>query len=253
MCEHCHEHNPPEQTIISTDGTTRTRVKLVRQIMSSNNALAQQNQAALEATGVLGINVMASPGAGKTSLILHTIEALHDEMQLGVVEGDTAPVTLDADKIIAAGMPAVQVNTGGQCHLDAVMLAAALPQLPLEDLDLLIVENVGNLICPAAFTLGTHLNVVVASVPEGDDKPYKYPNIYRGIDALILNKTDLLPYIDFDLDTFRQGIEILNPGVAFFPLSCTTGDGLPEWISWLKAEVSAKASENQKAHTQKGV
>ncbi|MFW6098057.1 MAG: hydrogenase nickel incorporation protein HypB [Chloroflexota bacterium] len=214
---------------------------MVQQIMSSNNALAEQNRATLEAAGVLGINVMASPGAGKTSLILRTIEKLHHDLHLGVVEGDTAPVTLDADKIITAGMPAVQVNTGGQCHLDAVMLATALPQLPLEDLDLLIVENVGNLICPAAFTLGAHLNVVVASVPEGDDKPYKYPNIYRGIDALILNKADLLPYVDFDIDYFRKGIEILNPGVAFLTLSCKTGDGLADWTNWLQGQVRRHA------------
>lgn len=247
MCEHCqehniHGHNAHEQPIISKDGSARTTVSVVEQIMSSNNALAEQNRAALEAAGVLGINVMASPGAGKTSLILRTIEELHDEIRLGVVEGDTAPVTLDADKIITAGMPAVQVNTGGQCHLDAVMLSTALPQLPLEELDLLIVENVGNLICPAAFALGTHLNVVVASVPEGDDKPYKYPNIYRGIDVLILNKVDLLPYVDFDIDYFRDGIEVLNPGVAFFTLSCKTGEGIADWATWLQVQTTrAKA------------
>lgn len=238
MCEHCHEHNGHEQTIIRNDGRTRTRVPVVEQIMSSNNALAAQNQTALEAAGVLGINVMASPGAGKTSLILGTIEELGGEVRLGVVEGDTAPVTLDADKILTAGMPAVQVNTGGQCHLDAVMLATALPQLALEELDLLIVENVGNLICPASFTLGTHLNVVVASVPEGDDKPYKYPNIYRGIDALILNKVDLLPYVDFDVDYFRRGIKALNPDAAFFSLSCKTGEGVTDWTAWLQAQIA---------------
>ncbi|MCP4428463.1 MAG: hydrogenase nickel incorporation protein HypB, partial [Chloroflexi bacterium] len=142
------------------------------------------------------------------------------------------------DKITAAGMPAVQINTGGQCHVDAVMIGNALPQLPLADIDLLIVENVGNLICPASFTLGTHFNVVIASVPEGDDKPYKYPNIYRGIDALILNKTDLLPYIDFDMDYFRRGIEILNPDANFFPMSCKTGEGIPEWAGWLRERVA---------------
>jgi hydrogenase nickel incorporation protein HypB len=133
-------------------------------------------------------------------------------------------------------MPAVQVNTGGDCHLDAVMIGSALPQLPLEDLDLLIVENVGNLVCPAAFALGTHSNVLIASIPEGDDKPYKYPNIYRGIDVLILNKTDLLPYINFNLDYFRQGVEMLNPGVSIFPLSCKTGEGFEPWIEWLKTK-----------------
>ena len=201
--------------------------------MSANDSLAAQNRQLLDEAGVLGINIMASPGAGKTSVILRTIEALKEKIQLGVVEGDTAAVTIDADKVITAGMPAVQINTGGQCHLDAVMLAKALPALPLQDLDLLIVENVGNLICPASFNLGTHLNVVIASVPEGDDKPYKYPNIYRGIDALILNKIDLLPYIDFKQDYFRQGIEVLNPDVTFFPMSCTTGEGVAEWAEWL--------------------
>ena len=210
-----------------------TTVPVVQEIMSANDSLAAQNRQVLEEAGVLGVNIMASPGAGKTSVILKTIEALKETLQLGVVEGDTAAVTIDADKVITAGMPAVQINTGGQCHLDAVMLAKALPALPLSEIELLIVENVGNLICPASFSLGTHFNVVIASVPEGDDKPYKYPNIYRGIDALILNKTDLLPYIDFDQDYFRQGIEALNPGVAFFPMSCTTGEGVREWIDWL--------------------
>ncbi len=213
--------------------TTKT-VPVVQEIMSANDSLAAQNRELLDAAGVFGVNIMASPGAGKTSVILQTIKALKNNVQLGVVEGDTAAVTIDADKVITAGMPAVQINTGGQCHLDAVMLAKALPALPLQALDLLIVENVGNLICPASFTLGTHANVVIASVPEGDDKPYKYPNIYRGIDALILNKIDLLPYIDFDEAYFRQGIEVLNPGVTFFPISCTTGEGVAAWTEWLQ-------------------
>ena len=215
-----------------------TSVTVVEQIMSANDSLAAQNKAQLETNGVLGMNVMASPGAGKTSVILRTIEAVAASLKLGVIEGDTAAVTIDADKVMAAGMPAVQINTGGQCHVDAVMIGNALPQLPLAEIDLLIVENVGNLICPAAFTLGTHFNIVIASVPEGDDKPYKYPNIYRGIDALILNKTDLLPYIDFDLDYFRRGIEILNPNAYFFPMSCKTGEGIPEWAVWLRRRVS---------------
>ena len=214
-----------------------TTVPVVEHIMSANDNLAAQNREKLEAAGVLGINVMASPGAGKTSTILRTIGALKDSYRLGVVEGDTAAVTIDADKIVAAGMPAIQVNTGGSCHLDAVMLGNALPQMPLNEIDLLIVENVGNLICPASFNLGTHFNIVIASVPEGDDKPYKYPNIYRGIDALILNKMDLMPYIDFKMDYFRRGIEILNPDAAFFPLSCTTGEGFADWIEWLTKRV----------------
>lgn len=214
-----------------------TNVPIVREIMSANDRLAAQNREKLEAARVVGMNIMASPGAGKTSTILRTIEALKADHQLGVVEGDTANVTIDADKVIAAGMPAVQINTGGDCHLDAVMLSGALAQMPLGEIELLIVENVGNLICPASFTLGTHFNVVIASVPEGADKPYKYPNIYRGIDALILNKIDLLPYVDFDMDYFRRGIEMLNPGVAFFPISCKTGEGVAEWIDWLKGRI----------------
>ncbi len=216
-----------------------TTVPVVEEILSANDSLAAQNRTTLDEAGVLGMNIMASPGAGKTSVILQTIAALQDDLQLGVVEGDTAAVTIDADKVMAAGMPAVQINTGGQCHVDAVMLGRALPALPLQAIDLLIVENVGNLICPASFTLGTHFNVVVASVPEGDDKPYKYPNIYRGIDALIINKIDLLPYIDFDLQYFKRGIKILNPDVTFFPLSCTTGEGVSTWTDWLLARVQA--------------
>lgn len=214
----------------------KRRVPIIENIMSANEDLASKNRAVLDEQRVLGINVMASPGAGKTSTILRTIENLHDKMTIGVIEGDTAAVTIDADKVTELGMPAVQINTGGQCHLDAPMVASGLAQLPLEDIDLLIVENVGNLVCPSAFTLGTHLNVVIASVPEGDDKPYKYPGIYRGMDALILNKMDLLPYIDFDLDYFRRGIEVLNPGVAFFPISCKTGEGVAAWVEWLASK-----------------
>ncbi len=214
-------------------------VHVVEEIMSANEDLAAQNQSELNTARVLGMNIMASPGSGKTSVILRTIEALKDELRLGVVEGDTAPVSIDADKIILAGMPAVQINTGGNCHLDANMLRQALPEMALGEIDLLIVENVGNLICPASFALGTHFNVVIASVPEGDDKPYKYPNIYRGIDALILNKIDLLPYIDFDVDYFKRGVQMLNPDVIFFDVSCKTGEGVDVWADWLKARVQA--------------
>jgi hydrogenase nickel incorporation protein HypB len=214
-----------------------TTVTVVEEIMGANDRLALNNQALLDKDHILGINVMASPGSGKTSFILRTIEALLSNTTVGVIEGDTAAVTIDADKIVKAGMPAVQINTGGSCHLDAAMIAKALPQLPLNMLDLLIVENVGNLICPAAFELGTHFNIVIASIPEGDDKPYKYPNIYRGIDALILNKVDLLPYIDFDIEYFKKGIKLLNPDAFFFPVSCKTGEGIPRWIDWLRTRI----------------
>jgi hydrogenase nickel incorporation protein HypB len=216
------------------------RVPVIEKIFSANDQIAQQNQARLEEAGIFSINLMASPGAGKTSLILATIKALAPYLKIGVIEGDTAPVTIDADKVTAAGMPAVQVNTGGDCHLDAVMIAGALPQLPLDQIDLLIVENVGNLVCPAAFKLGTHANVLVASIPEGDDKPYKYPNIYRGLDVLIVNKVDLSPYVRFNMDYFRQGVEMLNPGLKTFPLSCQSGEGVQPWLDWLREKTHQK-------------
>ncbi len=216
---------------------TTTRVAIVEKILSANDRLAAENRAILDQYGVLGLNIMAAPGAGKTSTILRTILAVSSQLTLGVVEGDTAAVTIDADKVIAAGMPAVQINTGGECHLDAVMLSGALNQLPLDRIDLLIVENVGNLICPAAFSLGTHVNVLISSVAEGDDKPYKYPGIYRGIDALIINKIDLLPYVEYDLAYFKRGVEILNPGVLTFPISCRTGEGVDKWAEWLLKKV----------------
>ena len=216
-----------------------TRVPVVERILSANDRLADQNHARLDEAGVFGLNLMASPGAGKTSVILRTIETLTARyVRLGVIEGDTAPVTIDADKVSAAGMPAVQINTGGDCHLDAVMISQALSQLPLDQIDLLIVENVGNLICPASFALGTHANVLIASVPEGDDKPYKYPGIYRGLDALIINKIDLLPYVEFDLAYFRRGVELLNPGVVTFSLSCRTGEGIEQWANWLVGRIA---------------
>jgi len=211
------------------------RVAVVEKILTANDQVALHNRTLLDEHSILSINIMASPGAGKTSFILETIKFLALDLRIGVVEGDTAPVTIDADKIIAAGMPAVQINTGGDCHLDAMMLQAGLKQLPLDQIDILIVENVGNLVCPAAFNLGTHLNLLIASVPEGDDKPYKYPAIYRGLEVLIINKTDLLPYIRFNMDFFRQGVEMLNPGVATFPVSCVTGEGLPAWTNWLRS------------------
>jgi hydrogenase nickel incorporation protein HypB len=214
------------------------RVPVVEKILSANDQVASLNRSRLDAVKVFSVNLMASPGAGKTSVILQTIQALSKDVRIGVIEGDTAPVTIDSDKVIAAGMPAVQINTGGDCHLDAVMLKEGIDQLPLDQIDLMIVENVGNLVCPAAFTLGTHANVLVASIPEGDDKPYKYPNIYRGLNVLIINKTDLLPYVRFNMEYFRQGVELLNPGLVTFPVSCQTGEGVQAWAGWLREQVN---------------
>ena len=209
------------------------RISIVENILSANDRLAEENRARINAAGVFSINLMASPGAGKTSLIEQTLPLLKDKLRIAVVDGDIA-TSLDADRAAAAGAQAsIQVNTGGECHLDAVMLHGALNQLDLTQFDLLMVENVGNLVCPAEFRLGTHKSVLIASVPEGADKPYKYPGMYRGVDALIINKIDLLPYVNFDMDFFRRGVEALNPGVITFPLSCRTGEGMDAWINWL--------------------
>lgn len=212
-------------------------VPVVEKILSANDQIASVNHQLLAQSKIFSLNLMASPGAGKTSFILQTIQALQGRMRIGVIEGDTAPVTIDADKVIAAGMPAVQINTGGDCHLDAVMVQSGLRQLPLDEIDLLIIENVGNLVCPASFNLGTHANILVASIPEGDDKPYKYPAIYRGLDVLIINKIDLLPYVPFKMDYFRQGVEMLNPGVSTFAVSCATGEGISAWTGWIADRV----------------
>lgn len=201
--------------------------------------VASENRARLDGAGVFSLNLMASPGAGKTSLVERTVGALASELRVAVVDGDIA-TSLDAERAAAAGAEAVQINTGGQCHLDARMLRLGLDQLDLSNVDLLIVENVGNLICPAAFSLGTHANVLVASVPEGDDKPYKYPSSYRGLEALVVNKIDLLPYVPFRMDHFLRGVQILNPGLATFPLSCRTGEGLDIWLAWLRRSVKAR-------------
>src|SRR5512147_435353 len=209
------------------------RIPVVENILSANDRLAEENRARLDAAGIFSINLMASPGAGKTSLIEQTLPRLKDKLRVAAIDGDIA-TSIDSDRAAAAGaLAAIQINTGGDCHLDAVMLHGALEKLDLTQFDLLIVENVGNLVCPANFKLGTHKTVLVASIPEGDDKPYKYPGTYRGVDALVINKIDLLPYVPFKMDYFQRGVQVLNPGVVTFPLSCTTGQGLDEWVDWL--------------------
>jgi hydrogenase nickel incorporation protein HypB len=217
-----------------------TRIPVVENILSANDRIADRNRQMLDELGVYAINIMASPGAGKTSFILKMLEALKGRLKFGVIEGDLA-TSIDAEKAMAAGLPAVQINTGGECHLDAVMLADALPALPLKDLNLVVVENVGNLVCPANFQIGTHLNVLIASIPEGDDKPYKYPSMYRGMQVLIINKIDLLPYVPFDMDYFKRGVEVLNPGVAIFPISCKTGENMDAWVHWLLKKVNRES------------
>lgn len=217
------------------------KVSIVEQVHSVNDQLAAENQLRLQQAGLFSINLMASPGAGKTSVIERTLAGLDPAITVAAIDGDVA-TSIDADRAAAAGATAVQINTGGQCHIDAAMLRSALDNLELPGFDLLLVENVGNLICPASFKLGTDKNVLIASIPEGDDKPYKYPAMYQDVDALIINKIDLLPYIDFDMDYFKKGVEMLNPGLISFPISCKTGEGIPAWIEWLTGQIQAGKS-----------
>jgi hydrogenase nickel incorporation protein HypB len=209
------------------------RIPVVEKILSANDRMAEENRARIESAGVFSINLMASPGAGKTSLIEKTLPRLKGKLRVAVIDGDIA-TSIDSERAAMAGaQAAIQINTGGDCHLDAIMLRSALDQLDLAQFDLLIVENVGNLVCPASFNLGTQRSILVASIPEGDDKPYKYPGMYRGVDALVINKIDLLPYVPFRMDYFERGVQILNPGVLTFPLSCRTEEGLDVWVEWL--------------------
>lgn len=214
------------------------KVTLMKELLKANDQVAFENRAFLDSRKIFSLNIMASPGAGKTSFILATAERLPKDIKVGVIEGDVAS-NLDAQAIASRGIPAIQVNTGGGCHLDAPMIRSALSQLSLEQIDLLFVENVGNLVCPAYFPLGTHLNVVIASLPEGQDKPYKYPDIFAIADAVILNKVDLLPFLDFDLEYFKRGIYMVNYEVPIFPLSCKTGEGFERWITWLLLKVKS--------------
>lgn len=211
------------------------KIELVQNILEANESIAAQNKRLLDEHGVFAINIMASPGAGKTSLILQTIAGLKDKSRIGVIEGDVAS-TLDAEKVKNEAVGVVQISTRNMpesCSLNASMLDAALKKLPLEDIDLLLIENVGNLICPSEFVLGEHKRVVVSSLPEGDDKPIKYPMIFADADAVVINKADLLPYVDFDIAVFRRAIEGLNPKVKLFELSCKTGAGIESWCSWV--------------------
>lgn len=217
--------------------SNKKNVPVVEKVLNANDQLAQENQAKLDQAGIFAINLMASPGAGKTSLLELTLNNLSGRYGLAAVDGDLAS-SIDADRLAETGAAAIQINTGGQCHLDAMMLRNAMAQIDLEACDLLVVENVGNLVCPSGFALGTHKNVLIASVPEGDDKPYKYPRMYQGVDALVINKTDLMPYIDFDMAYFQKGVEMLSPGLVTFPLSCKTGVGVQAWLDWLTAQIN---------------
>ena len=209
------------------------KIPVVQDILSANESQADDNRRVFDAARVYAVNLMGSPGAGKTSLILATVARLPRTTRPGVIEGDLAS-TIDAETIASHGLPVVQINTGGNCHLDAPQIRSALPHLPLADLDLVFIENVGNLVCTANFALGAHLAAVVASVPEGHDKPYKYPGIYATADVVVLNKADLTAVFEFDVEYFRRGVHMLNPTCPVFVVSSRSGEGMDKWVAWLE-------------------
>lgn len=217
--------------------TVERQISVLTPILDANERLAAQNRRALDLAGIMGLNLMGSPGAGKTSVLEVSFERLPADIGVAVIEGDIAS-QLDADRVAAHGVQAAQINTEGGCHLDASMIQEAVTELDLSAVDLLLVENVGNLVCPAGFALGTHHSVLVASVPEGDDKPYKYPGMFQSVEVVLLNKIDLLPYVGFDMDRFTSGITRVNPSAEIIPLSCETGEGFESWISWLVERLS---------------
>ena len=217
---------------------TVVQIDLSKPILDRNEQLAAENRKRFDAAGVFVLDLMASPGAGKTSTILATIAALRDRYRIAVIEGDIAS-KVDAEKVKEHGIPAVQINTGGACHLESDMIRRATDALPLDELDLIIVENVGNLVCPTDFYLGEHAKVMILSVPEGHDKPYKYPGIFQVSEAIILNKYDTLSVFDFDEAEFRSVVTQLNPAAPVFPMSATKGEGVEAWTEWLTAKVEA--------------
>jgi len=221
-------------------------IDVSKPILARNDSLAAENRRTFSDAGVFVVDLMASPGAGKTSTILATIDALRERYRIAVIEGDIAS-KVDAEKVKAHGIPAVQINTGGACHLESDMIQRAAAALPMEELDLIIVENVGNLVCPTEFDLGENAKVMILSVPEGHDKPYKYPAIFSKAEAIILNKYDTLPVFDFDEGEFREVVGKLNGKAPIFPISATKGDGVKAWTDWLAAridEAKAKASSS---------
>ncbi len=214
-------------------------IEIYEGVFDANEQLARENQETFKKSGIYVVNLMASPGAGKTSLVMHTVSNLKDRMAIGVIEGDIAS-KVDAMKLKDLEIPVVQINTGGACHLDANMIKQALPHFDLNSLDLLIVENVGNLVCPAEFRLGENLKVMILSVAEGDDKPLKYPLMFSETDVLLINKIDLLEFCDFDLERARDTVKRMNDRIAIFEISCRTGEGLKAWFDYLYDKVSKK-------------
>ncbi|MFO7997047.1 MAG: hydrogenase nickel incorporation protein HypB [Dehalococcoidia bacterium] len=220
------------------------RIEVMQNILEANDTIADRNQQLLGKHKVVAINIMSAPGAGKTSLILQTLRKLKGRLNMAVIEGDVAS-TVDAEKVQSEAEAVVQINTRNMpesCSLMAAMIELALKDLPLDKIDLILIENVGNLICPSEFALGEHKRVVISSLPEGDDKTTKYPLIFIDADAVLINKMDLLPHVDFDIPAFRRSIEGLNPTAEVFQLSCKTGEGIERWCSWVLEQVATDAT-----------
>jgi hydrogenase nickel incorporation protein HypB len=213
------------------------KVKVVTRILEANDRIAEENRRRFREAGVYVLNLMGAPGAGKTTLLERTIRALKDSLKIGVIEGDIAG-TDDAERISNTGVPVVQINTGGACHLDANMINEVLDDVPLKDLDVLIIENVGNLVCPAEFKVGEAVKVMLLSVTEGHDKPLKYPLMFRESSVMILNKIDLLSHLDVDIEKIKRDALSLNPSMKIFEVSGKTGEGIRPWTEWLKGQRS---------------
>ncbi len=242
---HGHGHGQShDDKDLSAYETGTERVQVLERIFDENDRAAAGNRAALDASGVRCINLMSSPGAGKTTLLATTLAYLRDRgIRAGVVEGDIE-TSLDADRLDGLGAQVALLNTGdgfgGECHLDAPMVARAMSRLDLDALDLLVIENVGNLVCPAEFDVGAHQRVMVSSITEGEEKPLKYPVMFRAVDVVLINKMDLLPHLDFDLEAFRRNVLTVNPRATLFEVSARTGAGLDDWHTWLTTAAGAR-------------
>jgi len=217
------------------------KISVIKNILEANDRIAQENRAIFDEKGLMVINLMSSPGAGKTCLLEKTINALKDDLRIGVIEGDV-PSSQDAERIAKSGIPVVQINTGGACHLDGNMIRDTFQEFNFDALDLLVVENVGNLVCPAEFKVGEDFKAMILSVTEGDDKPAKYPLMFHESKVLLINKIDLLPYVDCSIEKIREEALKINPHMIMFEISCKTGEGLEAWYAWLKQETKSRRS-----------
>ncbi len=249
--DHAHDQDRAHDDVTGRDvgnhsgypETGTARVKVLEDILSENDRVADANQKAFAEAGVRVVNIMSSPGAGKTALLKRTLAALRTQTRIGILEGDIA-TSIDAEQLNGYGAAVSLVNTsagfGGECHLDAVMVRSGLSRLPLPELDLLLIENVGNLVCPAEFRVGEHAKAMVYAVTEGEEKPLKYPVMFRAVDVVVINKVDLLPYLDFDLHKFLANLRAVNPQATTIRASARTGEGIAEWCSWLLGQAATR-------------